>query len=83
MKKVAILGSTGSIGTQALDVVDQHGMQVTAIAAAHNVKRLAEQAKKYHPEAVCLFDPAGVEELRDLLRDEHTEILTGMVDKPD
>ena len=78
MKKVAILGSTGSIGTQALDVVDQHGMQVTAIAAAHNVKRLAEQAKKYHPEAVCLFDPAGVEELRDLLRDEHTEILTGM-----
>ncbi len=78
MKKVAILGSTGSIGTQALDVIDQHGMQVTAIAAAHNVKRLAEQAKKYHPEAVCLFDPAGVEELRDLLRDEHTEILTGM-----
>lgn len=78
MKKVAILGSTGSIGTQALEVVDQHGMQVTAIAAAHNVKRLAEQAKKYHPEAVCLFDPAGVDELRDLLRDEHTEILTGM-----
>ncbi len=78
MKKVAILGSTGSIGTQALDVIDQHGMQVTAIAAAHNVKRLAEQAKKYHPEAVCLFDPAGVEELRDLLRDERTEILTGM-----
>ncbi len=78
MKKVAILGSTGSIGTQALEVVDQHGMQVTAIAAAHNVKRLAEQAKKYRPEAVCLFDPAGVDELRDLLRDEHTEILTGM-----
>lgn len=78
MKKVAILGSTGSIGTQALDVVDKHGMQVTALAAHGNVEMLAAQAKKYHPQAVCLFDAAKVDALRDLLQDEPIEILTGM-----
>lgn len=78
MKKIAILGSTGSIGTQALDVVDKHGMQVTALAAHGNVEMLAAQAKKYHPQAVCLFDDTKADALRDLLQGESVEILTGM-----
>ncbi|MCR5718370.1 MAG: 1-deoxy-D-xylulose-5-phosphate reductoisomerase [Oscillospiraceae bacterium] len=78
MKKVAILGSTGSIGTQALEVVEKHGMQVTALAANSNAEKLAEQAKKYHPEAVCIFDPAKTELLETLLQGEHIEVLTGM-----
>ena len=78
MKKVAILGSTGSIGTQALEVCDKHGLQVTALAAHGNIERLAQQAKKYHPEAVCIFDPSKAEALQALLKDERCEILTGM-----
>ena len=78
MKKVAILGSTGSIGTQALEVCDKHGLQVTALAAHGNIERLAEQAKKYHPEAVCIYDTSKAEELQSLLKDERCEILTGM-----
>lgn len=78
MKKVAILGSTGSIGTQALEVVEKHGMQVTALAAHGNVEKLAEQAKKYHPEAVCIYDPSKTEQLETLLKGERIEVLTGM-----
>ncbi len=78
MKKVAILGSTGSIGTQALEVVEKHGMQVTALAAHSNVELLAAQAKKYHPEAVCIYDPAKTEQLETLLQGERIEVLTGM-----
>lgn len=78
MKKVAILGSTGSIGTQALEVVEKHGMQVTALAAHSNVEMLAAQAMKYHPEAVCIYDPAKTEQLEMLLQGERIEVLTGM-----
>ena len=78
MKKVAILGSTGSIGTQALEVIEKHGMQVTALAANSNAEKLAEQAKKYHPEAVCIYDPSKVEQLETLLKGERIEVLTGM-----
>ena len=78
MKKVAILGSTGSIGTQALEVIEKHGMQVTALAANSNVEKLAEQAKKYRPEAVCIYDPSKTEQLETLLKGERIEVLTGM-----
>ena len=74
MKKVAILGSTGSIGTQALEVIEKHGMQVTALAANSNAEKLAEQAKKYHPEAVCIYDPSKVEQLETLLKGERTAL---------
>ena len=78
MKKVAILGSTGSIGTQALDVVQKHGMQVTALAANGNAEKLAEQAKLYRPEVVCIYDASKAETLKALLQGEHIEVLTGM-----
>ena len=56
MKTVAILGSTGSIGTQALEVVKMHGMRVTALAAHSQAEKLAQQAKEYKPSCVCVFD---------------------------
>ena len=50
MMKIAILGSTGSIGTQTLDIVREQGdIQVTAIAAGSNIKKLEEQMREFHP----------------------------------
>ena len=58
MKKIAILGSTGSIGTQTLDVVREHSdeLQVVALAAGSNKERLKEQIKEFHPKLVSLSD---------------------------
>ena len=74
MKKqqICILGSTGSIGTQALDVIEQHSdlYEVYCLTANNRVKRLAEQARKFHPAAVVIANEAHYEELQDLLRDE-------------
>lgn len=78
MKKVAILGSTGSIGTQALEVIEKHGMQVTALAAHSHAELLAEQVKKYHPSVVCLYNAEKLDTLQTLLQGESVEILTGM-----
>ncbi len=74
MKKqqICILGSTGSIGTQALDVIEQHSdlYEVYCLTANHRVKELAAQAHKFHPAAVVIADETLYEELQDLLRDE-------------
>ena len=74
MKKqqICILGSTGSIGTQALDVIEQHSdlYEVYCLTANHRVKELAAQAHKFHPAAVVIADETFYEELQDLLRDE-------------
>ena len=78
MKRVAILGSTGSIGTQALEVIEKHGLKVTALAAYHQIEKLAEQAKKFHPSCVCIYDASQAEALKNLLSGEKIEILTGM-----
>ena len=78
MKKVAVLGSTGSIGTQALEVIEKHGLKVTALAAYHQAGKLAEQAKKFRPACVCIYDESKAEELKQLLSGENIEILTGM-----
>ncbi len=78
MKKVALLGSTGSIGTQALEVIEKHGLKVTALAANRQAEKLAEQAKKFHPECVCIYDEFQAGKLKELLSGENIEILTGM-----
>jgi len=78
MKKVAVLGSTGSIGTQALEVIEKHGLRVTALAANRQAEKLAEQAKKFKPECVCIYDESKYQELKNLLSGEKIEILTGM-----
>ena len=74
MKKqqICILGSTGSIGTQALDVIEQHSdlYEVYCLTANNRVQELAEQARKFHPAAVLIANEARYEELKDMLSDE-------------
>lgn len=69
MKKISLLGSTGSIGTQTLDVVSAHpGLyEVVALTAGSNVELLAEQARQYRPKLVALADKAAAERARALV----------------
>jgi 1-deoxy-D-xylulose-5-phosphate reductoisomerase len=78
VKRIAILGSTGSIGVQALDVVARHPelFSVTALAAGRNVERLAEQALRFRPRLVAVADEAAARRLRDLVP-SGTEVVAG------
>ncbi len=78
-KKLAILGSTGSIGTQALDVVDHHpdAFEVTVLTAGRNADLLVEQARKYRPKTVVIGDQAGYTTLRDNLSDLNIVVKAG------
>ena len=80
MKKIAILGSTGSIGTQTLDVVREHSdeLQVVALAAGTNKERLKEQIKEFHPKLVSLSDEKKAQELKEELAGEQVEVVCGM-----
>lgn len=64
--KVSILGSTGSVGTQAVCVAEEMGVNVTLLAAGRNVKLLAEQAEKLNPEALSVADAESAAKLREL-----------------
>lgn len=77
---ICILGSTGSIGTQALAVCLAQGINVVGLAAHSNVVVLAEQIKKYHPKRVCIYKKEKVEELKSLIDDNNNsvEILFGI-----
>lgn len=77
-KRLVILGSTGSIGTQALDVAKSQGYTVTALAAHSNAKLLEEQIREFHPRAAALFDEAAARDLRLRVADLDVEILSGM-----
>ncbi|MCQ2244036.1 MAG: 1-deoxy-D-xylulose-5-phosphate reductoisomerase [Bacteroidaceae bacterium] len=70
-KQIAILGSTGSIGTQALDVISQHPdlFEVYCLTANNQVELLAEQAHKYNPDAVVIANEAHYDRLKELLAD--------------
>lgn len=74
MKKqqICILGSTGSIGTQALDVIEQHAdlYEVYCLTANNRVRELAEQARRFHPAAVVIANEDKYEELKTLLNDQ-------------
>ena len=83
MKKLSLLGSTGSIGTQALQVVENlqaqgEEIQVEVLAARSSVKLLEEQARRFHPSAVAVFDEAAARSLRGSLRDTSIQVLAGM-----
>lgn len=80
MEKIAILGSTGSIGTQTLDVVREHKEElcVTALAAGHNKERLKEQIAEFHPSLVSLADEKLALELKHELAGSGVEVLSGM-----
>ena len=79
MKRIAILGSTGSIGVQALDVVSRTPgrFEVMALAACRNAARLAEQVRQFRPRVVALADPGAARELRALLGPGAPAVLEG------
>lgn len=79
MKKIAILGSTGSIGTQTLDVVRANGdIEVLGISAGRNVKMLEEQAREFHPKLIAVWDENAARDLAVRLQDMDVKILSGM-----
>lgn len=79
MKKISILGSTGSIGTQTLDVVRNNGdIKVVALAAGHNIRALAEQVREFAPKLVCVAEEKSIPELKLLTGDLQYEVCCGM-----
>ncbi len=76
---LAVLGSTGSIGTQALEVVDAHPdrLRVVALTAQRNVDLLEEQARRYRPPLVCMAEAEAAEELARRLRGTGVEVAAG------
>ena len=79
MKKIAILGSTGSIGTQTLEVARTNGdLDVVGLAAGSNVKLLEAQIREFHPRKVAVWTEEKAKELRVMISDLDVEIVTGM-----
>ena len=78
-KQIAILGSTGSIGTQALQVIEEQSdrYEVYAITANNRVELLIEQARKFQPEVVVIANEAKYEQLKDALSDLPIKVYTG------
>ena len=75
---LSILGSTGSIGTQTLDVVDKLGLKVVALAAYRNIELLEVQIRKYRPQLAAVYDEFRAKQLRDNIKDTDTQVLSGM-----
>lgn len=74
-KKIALLGSTGSIGTQTLDVVSHDPqIEVVGLTAHRNIDLLEEQIKKYHPRVVCVMDEAKAKELQDRMSSQKIQV---------
>lgn len=77
-KNVTILGSTGSIGTQALDVCRANGFNVYALAANRSEQLLEEQVRAFHPKRVCIADPEHYQSFCTRVADLDVEVLTGI-----
>lgn len=79
MKKIAILGSTGSIGTQTLEVVRENkDIEVLALAAGNNITLLEQQIREFHPRLVGVWAEEKAEELKSRIRDTGTKVVSGM-----
>ena len=77
-RKVTILGSTGSIGRQSLDVIAACGMEAAALAANSNVKLMEEQARRFRPAIAALADERAAADLRVRLADTNVHVLSGL-----
>ena len=77
MKSLIILGSTGSIGTQALEVCRRDGYRVTGLAAGSNTELLEKQAREFMPVSVAVFNPKAAEDLKVRLADTDIRVLCG------
>ena len=79
MRKIAILGSTGSIGTQTLDVVREHGdIEVVALSCGSNIRLVEEQAREFKPKLVSVWDEKDAISLRTALSDVDVKVCSGM-----
>ena len=79
MKKISILGSTGSIGTQTLEIVrDNNDLQVEALVAKSNIELLEEQVREFKPKLVCVYDDEKAKVLKDNIKDLNIEVVSGM-----
>ena len=79
MKKIAILGSTGSIGRQTLDVAREQGdIEIAALCARHSVGLMEEQIREFHPRKAVMWDEEAARDLRTRVRDLDVEVLAGM-----
>lgn len=78
MKGIALLGSTGSIGTQSLDVCRMHGYRVVCLTANRRVDLMEAQIREFRPDLVSMMDPAAADDLRTRVADTATKVLSGM-----
>lgn len=77
MDEIVLLGSTGSIGTQVLDVARLHNIKIKALSAGSNVKLLDQQAREFKPQFVCIADENRYNELKTALGDTDIKLLCG------
>ena len=78
MKGIALLGSTGSIGTQSLDVCRMHGYRVVCLTANRRVDLMEAQIREFRPDLVSMMDPVAADDLRTRVTDTGTKVLSGM-----
>ena len=79
LKKIAILGSTGSIGTQSLEVIrNQPDMEATVLAAGSNIALLEQQIREFHPKLVCVYDESAAARLKLAVSDVDVKVVSGM-----
>jgi len=78
MKDIVLLGSTGSIGEQTLDVCRTHNIRVKALAVKTSIDKLEQQAREFHPEYVCIFDESRYNDAKTALADTDIKIISGM-----
>ena len=79
MKNIGILGSTGSIGTQTLEIIEKRGgFRVKALAAYGSVALMEEQVRKFKPDICCMYTESAAKDLKERLGDVEVRIVTGM-----
>ena len=79
MKKIAVLGSTGSIGTQTLEIVrEQGGLEIVALAAGTNVALMEKQIREFQPKVACMWDEEAGKRLKEAIADLNVKVVTGM-----
>ena len=78
MKKISVLGSTGSIGTQTLEIAEEYKhINITALSAYSNIELLEEQARKFKPKMVCVIDEKKADDLKIKLADTNVKVFGG------
>ena len=79
MRNIAILGSTGSIGTQTLEIVrENNDLNVVSIAAKSSINKLEEQVRQFKPDIVCVYDEKAASQFKVMISDTNTKVVSGM-----